>query len=163
MLKRYPFFKQSGAVPEPLRVSVEREVRFEEVDAMGVVWHGRYPSYFEDARVALGARLGIGYDALMRERTPALIKQLFVEHTAPLRFGERCRIGAALHWSEAARMNIAYDIRTPDGELRATGYSVQLFTTANGELLLEPPAFYRDFLRAWSGGNFEREQREERC
>lgn len=155
MLRRYPYFKRDVTAPEPLRVCVEREVRFEEVDAMGVVWHGRYPSYFEDARVALGARFGIGYDTLMREKTPAPIKQLFIEHLAPLRFGQRCRIEAALHWSGAARMNLAYAIRTPDEKLCASGYSVQLFTGADGELLLEPPDFYRDFLRAWSGGLFE--------
>lgn len=154
MLRSYPYFKQGEAFPEPLRMCVEREVRFEEVDALGVVWHGRYPSYFEDARVALGARFGIGYDTLMRERTPAPIKQLFIEHTTPLRFGQRCRIGAALYWSEATRMNMAYAIHTPDGKLCASGYSVQLFTNVEGDLLLEPPDFYRDFLRAWSGGNF---------
>lgn len=152
MLRRYPYFERRGDGPEPLRVCVERDVRFEEVDAMGVVWHGRYPSYFEDARVALGARFGIGYEVLIRERTPAPIKQLFIEHLTPLRFGQRCRIAAELHWSEAARMNIAYTIHAPDGDLCASGYSVQLFTGADGELLLEPPEFYREFLRAWSGG-----------
>ena len=156
MLKRYPYFERrrslGAGVPEPLRVCVERDVRFEEVDAMGIVWHGRYPSYFEDARVALGAGFGIGYDTLMRERTPAPIKQLFTEHFSPLRFGQSCRIDAALHWSEAARMNIAYTICAPDGILCASGYSVQLFTTGDGELLLEPPDFYREFLRAWRSG-----------
>ena len=39
--------------PLPLTCTVPREVRFEEVDALNVVWHGRYPSYFEDARVAM--------------------------------------------------------------------------------------------------------------
>ena len=158
MLRRYPYFEMrrspGGDVPEPLRICVERRVRFEEVDAMGIVWHGRYPSYFEDARVALGIRLGIGYDTLVRERVPAPIKQLFIEHFAPLRFGQFCRIDAALHWSEAARMNMAYAIRTLDGILCASGYSVQLFTDADGELLLEPPGFYREFLRAWRGGEF---------
>ncbi len=32
--------------PPPLVRSVVRSVRFEETDPMGLVWHGRYPSYF---------------------------------------------------------------------------------------------------------------------
>ena len=160
MLRRYPYFERrrssGGDIPEPLRVGVERDVRFEEVDAMGIVWHGRYASYFEDARVVLGVRFGIGYSTFMQERTPAPIKQLFIEHFSPLRFGQSCRIDAALHWSEAARMNIAYAIRTQDGVLCASGYSVQLFTTADGELLLEPPGFYLEFLRAWRNGELIR-------
>jgi acyl-CoA thioester hydrolase len=161
LLKRYPYFKtplhpDERPAPAPLCRTVEREVRFEEVDGMGVVWHGRYPSYFEDARVALGAHYGIGYDVLMRERTPAPVRQLHIEYLAPLRFGRRCRITAALHWSGAARMNTAYTVRTADDGLCASGYSVQLFTDAAGELLLEQPAFYAAFCRRWRRGDVER-------
>ena len=40
----------------PLTASKEFDVRFSEVDAMNVVWHGAYPLYFEDAREAFGTR-----------------------------------------------------------------------------------------------------------
>ena len=33
-----------------LVVEKELEIRFSEVDMMGVVWHGNYPLYLEDAR-----------------------------------------------------------------------------------------------------------------
>ena len=82
-----------------------RTIRFEEVDPLGIVWHGRYPSYFEDARVALGDRYGIGYADFHRERVAAPIKQMQTNYILPLRFGERCTITALLHWTEAARIN----------------------------------------------------------
>ena len=44
-----------------LKASKELEVRFSEVDSMGVVWHGSYAVYFEDAREAFGAKYGLGY------------------------------------------------------------------------------------------------------
>jgi acyl-CoA thioester hydrolase len=34
-------------------------VRFNEVDALHIVWHGHYVNYFEEGRRALGRRLGI--------------------------------------------------------------------------------------------------------
>jgi acyl-CoA thioesterase FadM len=33
--------------------SIELEVPFRHIDMMGVVWHGHYYSYFEEARTAL--------------------------------------------------------------------------------------------------------------
>ena len=33
-----------------LYIEKDIDVRFSEVDSMGVVWHGAYPLYLEDAR-----------------------------------------------------------------------------------------------------------------
>jgi acyl-CoA thioester hydrolase len=56
-----PYFPHSDDLIAPLKMTVKRRVRFEEVDALGIVWHGRYPGYFEDARTALGAAYDVGY------------------------------------------------------------------------------------------------------
>ena len=37
------------------------EIRFNEVDSMGVVWHGHYATYFEDAREEFGRKYGLEY------------------------------------------------------------------------------------------------------
>ena len=42
-----------------LSVTKPFEIRFSEVDSMGVVWHGHYVKYFEDAREAFGAKYGL--------------------------------------------------------------------------------------------------------
>ena len=44
-----------------LSVTRSFNVRFNEVDSMGVVWHGHYAVYFEDAREAFGAKYGLEY------------------------------------------------------------------------------------------------------
>ena len=44
-----------------LKASKEIEIRFSEVDMMGVVWHGSYALYFEDAREAFGAKYDLSY------------------------------------------------------------------------------------------------------
>ena len=67
---RKPYFPRRVGDPPPLRILVQRRVRFEEVDPLGIVWHGRYPGYFEDARVALGSRYGIGYEDFIRHGVP---------------------------------------------------------------------------------------------
>ena len=52
-----------------LRFSREFEVRFSEVDIMGVVWHGAYPLYLEDAREAWGHHYGLCYDDYLKNKT----------------------------------------------------------------------------------------------
>lgn len=153
-----PYFKEEsltngGKAPGPLSRTVERTVRFEEVDAIGMVWHGRYPSYFEDARVAFGEAYGFGYTHAYEAGFILPIKQMGIDYVSPLRFGQSCRITASLHWSEAAKLNFSYRIASgDDGALVATAYTVQLFLTRNGELCMVKPDYYLDFCASWLSG-----------
>ena len=79
-------------------------VTLEEVDPLGIVWHGRYPSYFEDARVALGNRFGIGYMDFYEKGIVTPIKKMHVDYHLPLTFQQPFTIEGILHWTEAARL-----------------------------------------------------------
>ncbi|BDH44691.1 4-hydroxybenzoyl-CoA thioesterase [Salmonella enterica subsp. enterica serovar Choleraesuis] len=157
-MKRSPYFKSQDCVdgqpaPQPVSVTIERVVRFEEVDMMTVLWHGHYASYFEDARVALGDYYGIGYHQMMETQVMAPVRQMYVDYRAPLEFSESCKVTATLHWNEAARMNISYLIENSKGELVATGYTVQMFIDKNREVMLEQPEFLRTFCDNWKNGS----------
>jgi acyl-CoA thioester hydrolase len=110
---RKPYFPIVKDAPAPLCLTVKRQVRFEEVDSMGIVWHGCYPSYFEDGRVALGRRYGISYSDFIREQVPVPVRQLQIDYHRPLRFEEEFEIKTTLHWSDAARINFEYEIGVP--------------------------------------------------
>jgi acyl-CoA thioester hydrolase len=127
-------------------------VRFEEVDALGIVWHGRYASYFEDARVALGAKYGIGYLDFHRQGIAVPLKILHVDFMLPLTFGEEMFIEASLHWNEAARLNHSYVIHNAQGDVTTTGYTVQLFLDPDHQLLVTPTDFLQEFLDRWKAG-----------
>jgi acyl-CoA thioester hydrolase len=153
MLK--PYFPKSKDQPESLRVSVERTVRFEEVDALGIVWHGRYASYFEDARIALGQRYEIGYLEFYTHGVVAPIKKMHFDYHRPLRFEETVTIEGILHWSDAARMNFEFIIRNRNGEIATTGFTVQMMLDSNENILVIPPPFYVDFCNKWKAGDLE--------
>ena len=150
MLK--PYFPQSEDQPLPLQVCVERTVRFEEVDALGIVWHGRYPSYFEDGRVMLGEQYGIGYMDFYHQGIVSPIKQMHVDYQRPLRFGESFSIEAILHWSDAVRLNNEFILRNAVGEVTTTGYTVQLLMDKQDNVLMLPPPFYQEFRQRWQAG-----------
>lgn len=149
---RKPYFPALQEAPEPLRCFAERVVRFEEVDPLGIVWHGRYPSYFEDGRVLLGERYGLGYMDFYHQGVVAPIKQMHIDYRQPLRFGDRFTIEAILHWTEATRINHEFVIRNAGGEITTTGYSVQLLLDAQQNLLMLPPPFYQTFRQRWLSG-----------
>ena len=149
---RKPYFRLQEGVPKPLRCIAERVVRFEEVDALGIVWHGRYPSYFEDGRVLLGEKFGIGYMDFYAQGIISPIKQMHVDYQRPLRFGEPFTIEAILHWSDAARLNHEFILRNAAGEITTTGYTVQLMMDQEDNVLMVSPLFYEGFRQRWQAG-----------
>ncbi len=147
-----PYFTAEEGAPAPLRESLSRRVRFEEVDPLGIVWHGRYASYFEDARVALTDRYGIGYLDFHGKGVLAPIRKFHVDYLRSLRFRETFTVEAVLHWTEATRLNMEFVLRNEAREVTTTGYTVQMMLDADRNLLMLPPPFYKDFLDRWRNG-----------
>lgn len=149
---RKPYFSTAPGDPAPLRQTVQRRVRFEEVDPLGIVWHGRYPSYLEDARVAVCETFGIGYMDLYAAGVLAPIKKMHLDYHRPLRFGQVCSIEGALHFTEAARINYSCSIRDEAERLCTTGYTVQLMLDADEVLQMVPPRSIWNFCSAGAKG-----------
>jgi acyl-CoA thioester hydrolase len=98
---RKSYFPIVKDAPAPLCLTVKRRVRFEEVDSMGIVWHGCYPSYFEEtcfSRGTASARISSARD-LPRDNADRLLPPLNYED---LRSDHS-------PWSDAARINFEYD------------------------------------------------------
>jgi acyl-CoA thioester hydrolase len=148
---RHYFPSRLGA-PPPLTATVSRRVRFEEVDLLGIVWHGRYASFIEDGRIAFGDRYGLSYQQFIQHAVAAPIVQMHLDYQAPLRFDETMDIEINLHWNEALRLDFSYRIRGPAGRAVARGYTVQLLTDPEGNLLLIPPAWIQEFRHEWRQG-----------
>ena len=145
------YFETPPGAPAPLSIIVERQVRYEEVDALAVVWHGRYASFLEEGRAAFGERHGLTYLALYENKILTPIVEMHIEYHQPLRLAEKFQIITELIWSEAARINFQYRIQTP-AKLAATAYTVQLLTDANFEVQLTRPKFLEEFCDKWRRG-----------
>jgi len=150
-----PYFPAREEHPPPLRIEIKRSVRFEEVDSLRIVWHGRYPSYFEDARVALGEKYGIGYMDFYENGIVTPIKKMHFDYHRPLSFQEEMTIEGILHWSDAARMNFEFNIRNGEDQLATTGYTVQMMLDRDQNILVVPPRFYTAFCERWKSGELE--------
>lgn len=149
------YFASNPEDPLPLLVEVKRVVRFEEVDLLKIVWHGRYPSYFEDGRSAFGEKFGLGYLDIYESGLFAPIVQLHIEHHGSLEFGEEFIIRTELYWTNANRLNFVYKLINKSGITVASGYTVQLFTDLERNALLIRPKFFEDFLTNWKYGRLK--------
>lgn len=148
------YFPPEPDAPAPLLARTTRKVRFEELDPLRIVWHGRYVSYFEDGRVAFGRKYGLSYDQFMKNRIAAPIVSLHIDYMKPLGFDEEITIQAILHWCTALRLNFEFTVLDSSGNQAAKGYSIQLLTDIQGNLLFEAPDWIEDFRNQWQQNSF---------
>lgn len=133
-----------------LKASKELEIRFSEVDSMGVVWHGSYPLYFEDARELFGKKYDLTYMGFFDQGCFAPIVELTFHYKKPIKYGMRPRIDIIYRPTEAAKIVFDYEIYdTEDESLIATGHSVQVFMNQQYQLIWENPEFYLQWKKRW--------------
>ncbi|TJZ61935.1 acyl-CoA thioesterase [Sphingobacterium olei] len=139
--------KRKELYNEILHLSVSKEVsiRFNEVDSLGIVWHGHYISYFEDGREAFGVLHGIDYLTVQREGYTTPIVKSICEHKLPLRYGDVCRIETTFVDTPTAKLIFRYRIFNAHNQLACTGETVQVFLDAANNLVLNTPAFIMDW------------------
>lgn len=148
--------KPSGKMPAPISHTTRVTVRFKEADALGIVWHGHYVTYLEDARQALGAAIGLSYEDFLAHEFFAPLVDLKLQYKAPARYGDKLDVKATMHWSEVPKLVTSYEIRrAKDGALLATGETTQVLTTRKGELVLNFPPFFAGVRERWAQGTLK--------
>lgn len=153
--KKGNYFPAEPDAPSKLTASVRVRVAFGAVDAMGVVWHGRYSQYCEEAYAELTRRCGISYHDLFKAELRAPIVQAHIDYFESLKLEEEFIVTARLIWCEGARMNVEYVLTKITGAVAATGYTVQMFTDSAGEQLLTVPPLIETFRQRWFRGEFK--------
>jgi acyl-CoA thioester hydrolase len=137
--------------PRYLEAAGEVRVRFQEVDALRVVWHGHYAVYLEEGRTAFGEQFEFSYLDVQRAGYVIPIIHMSFDYIAPARLGETLTLRTRLHPEAASRLTFTYLISNAEGERLASARTVQAFTDLDGNLVLTRPQFYVDFLARHEG------------
>ena len=131
-----------------LVVEKELEIRFSEVDMMGVVWHGNYPLYLEDAREAFGAEFGLSYALYIKENVFVPIVKMDVDYKRPVRVGMRPVIRIEYVPTDAAKVIFDYKLYDKEsGDVFLTARTVQVFMDRDYKLMWFSPDFYTQWKR----------------
>lgn len=148
------YFQGGKDAPPALAASVRLRAAFGAVDAMAVVWHGRYSQYCEEAYAELTRRCGISYHDLFKANLRAPVVQVHIDYFESLMLEEEFIVTAILIWCEGARMNVEYSITRMNGTIAATGYTVHMFVDPTGVPLLTVPPLIEKLRQRWQKGEF---------
>lgn len=127
-----------------LSASITLRVRFNEVDSLGIAWHGHYVSYFEEGREAFGAQHGLHYLEIFNNGYIAPIVNLNCDYKRMLKYGDSIIIETTFENCSAAKIVFKYKIfNSITKELVVTGTTTQVFLDVKlQQLQLQSPDFF---------------------
>ncbi len=146
-MKSAPETLPNGKTKE-LKAVARIKVRFHECDPLGIVWHGNYLKYFEDARDAFAEKYGFDLYSFYERGYATPLIHSEATYKRPLRYKDVAFVEAHYIRTDAAKIIFHYKIKNESGDLICTGSTTQVFVT-NGamELALTVPDFINDWMQ----------------
>lgn len=119
-----------------------------DTDYAGVVWHGTYPRWLEEARVEYLRSLGLDYSELVALGCELPVVELSLRYHHPLRLGNQAIVRTRMDQMSGVRMHWEYQIQSLD---RATKYLTGEVTLVavdreQGKVLRSLPPAVKDIL-----------------
>ena len=114
-------------------------VRFNEIDAYRVAWHGHYVAWMEIGRNALAG--GFDLDAFQLAALGYLgpVVALELKYLRPARFNDELTIRTTLRCTQTATLEFLSTIVGPEGTKLATGVTTHALTDLDGVLQFQLP------------------------
>ncbi|MDX2052161.1 MAG: thioesterase family protein [Polyangiaceae bacterium] len=144
----FRFEKAALSRPLPAGYSELRRVRFQDVDAAGIVFYPRIIEYCHDAYVNFLAERGHPLDQVLRDRKwAAPIRHAEADFFKPLRFGDTVNIGIVLAHLEPTEVALAFQL-TMNDQVLAIAQSVHTFVELGPFKRIDIPEPVRSILAA---------------
>ena len=106
--------------------SIEIKVRYCETDQMGLVHHGSYINYFEEARIAWISNLGFSYSEMEKSGIILPVSKLNVNYLRPAYFDDDLLVSVEIAELPTSRLIFNYTIKKEE-EVIVTGTTVLAF------------------------------------
>ena len=106
--------------------SIEIKVRYCETDQMGLVHHGSYINYFEEARIAWISNLGFSYSEMEKSGIILPVSKINVIYLRPAYFDDDLLVSVELAELPTSRLIFNYIIKKEE-EVIVTGTTVLAF------------------------------------
>ncbi|GLI39158.1 acyl-CoA thioesterase [Geobacter hydrogenophilus] len=115
------------------------KVRFNEIDAYRVAWHGHYVAWMEVGRSALAEQFGLDVESLAAAGFLGPVVTLELKYLQPALLGEILTVRTSLARGEAATLEFRCTVIDSDGKARARGKTVHVLTDLDGVLQYQLP------------------------
>ena len=123
----------------PFEYTHTLRVRYGETDQMGIVWHGNYLLYFEEARTEALRAAGWSYRALEEEGVMMPLVSVGLEYHRSARYDDILTIRVTVREPPTSRMRFEYEVLDQEGALLTSGFTVLAFMRASDHRPCRPP------------------------
>lgn len=107
----------------------EIDVRYQETDQMGVVYHANYLVWFEIGRTKLIEQLGFTYADMEKSGIILPVIDAHLSYKKPAKYGNKAYVETTLREYKGVRITYDYNVKSVDSdELLVTGYTKHAFT-----------------------------------
>jgi acyl-CoA thioester hydrolase len=102
-------------------------VRYGETDQMGVVYHGNYALYFEEARTDALRQIGVTYKSMEASGVMMPVVNLTIDYKRPAKYDDLLTIKTTLRSLPTVKIVLEYEVFNEELTLLATGNSTLVF------------------------------------
>lgn len=116
-------------------VETRFRVRYAETDAMGIVHHAAYITWFEEGRSAFTRAIGYPYARMEAEGVLLAVTEVAARYHLPARYDEEVIVATQLHEFLSRGMTFVYEVRrAADHALLVTGSTRHISVDARGRV-----------------------------
>jgi acyl-CoA thioester hydrolase len=134
--------------PQTHPYSIEIEVSFRDLDALGHVNNAVYLTYLETARIKYLLDL---LELKRLEALPVIMAEATCVYKSPAFFGERLTVGVGVTRFGGKSFDMAYRIESGDGRLVAIARTVQVMYDYAAARTIAAPESFKAKVRAYQG------------
>ena len=130
----------------------EHVVQYYETDQMKVVHHSNYIRWFEEARIFVFEKIGLGYKRLEDEGIISPVVEVECHYKTMSRFYDTVLVEVSFVKFTGVSLEIEYNVRDKDsGEVRCTGRSRHCFIDPEGRVMSLKRSYpeYNDILASY--------------
>lgn len=131
-----------------ISLTTDIRVLYADTDAMKIVYHGNYLTYFEAARTNLFRSMGLVYTDIERAGYYLVVLEARAEYKRPAVYDDIIHVTASLKELPSLKLTIDYVItRNNETELLVTGTTVHAFVNASTNRPIRPPKEYFEIMK----------------
>jgi len=118
-----------------LIVEIRFHVRYHETDAMGIVHHAAYITWFEEGRSAFTRAIGYPYVQMETDGISLTVAEVIARYHQPARYDDEVIVATCLSRIRSRGMTFTYEVRrATDGVLLVSGSTKHISVDATGRV-----------------------------
>ncbi len=125
------------------------QIRYDEVDKMGYVYHGNYAKYYHISRTELMRGIGFSDKEFENYNIIMPIIELNVKYLKPVYYDDVITIKTLLRQLPDTRMKFYHEVRNENNVLINTASSTVVFVDMGTRLPMRAPKFFVDKLKLY--------------